>query len=120
MKRRSRGGALDGASLYAALDESRRTIREGVHPRATAFRLALLLWSARDAGADLAHWLGARDAAFSARFDLSCRGTLLLGVVDSLADWVEAAKAPPHAAQARAAKEAHHRWSLARYRALHG
>ena len=85
-----------------------------------ALDMALLLWSAVDAGVSPARWLGTRDPAFSARFDLSRRGALLLGVVDSLADWTEAAKAPTHAARARDAKAAHHRWALGRYRELYG
>ena len=62
----------------------------------------------------------AEDEAFHQRFDLAIRGTMLIGVVDSLADWIEAAASPDLMEQVRATKQRDHEYCLDRYRARYG
>lgn len=57
-----------------------------------------------------------RDAAFLERFALGRRALLLTNVVDSLADWIDARRAPEHTARVRRCKRALHERSLRDYR----
>ena len=58
-------------------------------------------------------------ADFRERFNLYLRALLLDQVIDSLADWVEAAFAPQHQSDLRSAKERAHQEALALYRQLY-
>ena len=81
--------------------------------------IALLCFEAVHEDVSPERWLDAFDAAAQERFALMMRATSLIGVVDSLADWVEAAKVPEHVEAVRAGKERDHRWCLERHRALY-
>jgi hypothetical protein len=72
--------------------------------------LAILLSAPLERGDPVEPWLGPRDPAFRARFELCARAVLLDGVVDSLADWAHAGDAPTAAAAEaiRAGKRAEH------------
>jgi aminoglycoside phosphotransferase (APT) family kinase protein len=85
-----------------------------------ALDLAILLWQPAKDGRPVEGFVGARDAAFRERFKLYARANLLDEVIDPLADWVEAAKAPEHRDEVRAAKEKVHRGALQEYRARYG
>lgn len=81
---------------------------------------AILLYNSY--GADLAAWTAAwppGDQDEATRFAVALRAQALDAVIDVLADWVEAAKAPDHIDAVRADKEASHRSALAQYRDLY-
>jgi thiamine kinase-like enzyme len=81
---------------------------------------AILLYGSY--GSDLGAWAGAwppQDQDEATRFEVALRAQALDAVIDVLADWVEAAKAPDHVDGVRADKEAAHRSALAQYRDLY-
>jgi hypothetical protein len=70
-------------------------------------------------GADIGSWQAVRpprEAAEAARFAVAARAQQLDLVIDSLADWVEAAKATEHREAVRDGKEQVHRLALQLYR----
>lgn len=80
---------------------------------------AILLYNAY--GADLGAWAAwpPRDHDEAVRFEAALKAQALDAVIDVLADWVEAAKAPDHIDTVRAEREESHRLALVTYRHLY-